>query len=110
MTNGLEGRCATNCATPALVGAGGLEPPASRSQTARSNLTELRPDGDTSIAQILGQSKARSSLGLDQSAGQYAADNGQVFCGQVVRGRAVKENTGRSAKLLIGQVEHGCQP
>jgi hypothetical protein len=40
-----------------VVGAGGLEPPASRSQTARSNLTELRPDGGTSIAQIAGRGK-----------------------------------------------------
>ena len=40
-----------------VVGAGGLEPPASRSQTARSNLTELRPDGSTSIAQIAGRGK-----------------------------------------------------
>ena len=44
-THGLEGRCATVALLP-RVGAGGLEPPASRSQTARSNRPELRPGAD----------------------------------------------------------------
>jgi hypothetical protein len=45
VTHGLEGRCATIALLP-RVGAGGLEPPTSRSQTARSNRTELRPVAD----------------------------------------------------------------